>query len=697
MKIRKMTANFGTLENETLTLSDGLNVIYSPNEGGKSTWCAFLRAMLYGVDSSQREKNGVKPDKVRYAPWSGTPMSGEMEIEYEGREITLARTTRTSTAPMREFSAVYTGTAESVDGLNGTDVGEQMTGMSRAVFDSSVFIRQSGMGIESSADLEKRINAIVSTGEESNSYTEANRALGVWLRKRRHNNTGAIPAMNAEIREKTESIARLESASRRRDDALERLSAVGEEMNTLREQSRQAAEKFAEEKQLALERWAKQCKNLSDELDRAEQSARIELVQSVDNSRAAVNERRRALDSLREDSQRLSAYNEMSPFAGMSGEQARAEAEKAKTAALALAAAAEKKPSPALIIVGALLIAAGIALGVFVMPYVFGLSAAGAAVLVGGSVRYVKDKNARENARREYTRTLSAFGADSPEGVVSGAEEYARRCGELVSLDRQSAEMEALLSKAEEERRLCETALVSGEDTPAVAAKRRELAQAEERARFIEMQTESAEMRASALALSAAAEKEKAAATELAEAGGAVSALGDAMVIKTELESLSRRREELQSEYDAIALGMSVLKEANDEMQQRFSPELGKCASEYMEKLTGGRYDRLVFDRELNARARLAGSTADHERGFLSAGTADQLYLALRLAICRLALEEDRSCPLILDDALVNFDDTRMERAIDLLTELAGQRQILLFTCHRREGKYLERRSKTVS
>lgn len=48
MRIYQMTATFGKLEHETLTLEPGLNVIHAPNEWGKSTWCAFLLAMLYG-------------------------------------------------------------------------------------------------------------------------------------------------------------------------------------------------------------------------------------------------------------------------------------------------------------------------------------------------------------------------------------------------------------------------------------------------------------------------------------------------------------------------------------------------------------------------------------------------------------------------------------------------------------------------
>ena len=68
--------------------------------------------MLYGIDTSERVKGGFLPDKLRYAPWSGAPMSGTMELEYAGREITLTRWTKSASSPMREFRAVYSGTAE---------------------------------------------------------------------------------------------------------------------------------------------------------------------------------------------------------------------------------------------------------------------------------------------------------------------------------------------------------------------------------------------------------------------------------------------------------------------------------------------------------------------------------------------------------------------------------------------------------
>ena len=81
MKILSMTATFGKLEHQTLTLQPGLNIIEAPNEWGKSTWCAFLAAMLYGIDTRVKSTKTALADKERYAPWSGSPMSGRMELD----------------------------------------------------------------------------------------------------------------------------------------------------------------------------------------------------------------------------------------------------------------------------------------------------------------------------------------------------------------------------------------------------------------------------------------------------------------------------------------------------------------------------------------------------------------------------------------------------------------------------------------
>ena len=75
MKILKMRATFGKLQSAELALGEGLNVIEAPNEGGKSTWSAFLRAMLYGIPTRERDRQDYIAEKNRYQPWSGSAMA----------------------------------------------------------------------------------------------------------------------------------------------------------------------------------------------------------------------------------------------------------------------------------------------------------------------------------------------------------------------------------------------------------------------------------------------------------------------------------------------------------------------------------------------------------------------------------------------------------------------------------------------
>ena len=156
------------------------------------------------------------------------------------------------------------------------------------------------------------------------------------------------------------------------------------------------------------------------------------------------------------------------------------------------------------------------------------------------------------------------------------------------------------------------------------------------------------------------------------------------------MSRLREEREELNEEYEALTMAIDVLREANDEIQAQFAPMLSNTAAETMQTLTGGKYTELVFDREFSVQAGEGGANPRREALQLSAGTADQLYLALRLAICEHVLPEEETCPIVLDEALVSFDDVRMGAALNLLRKLAEKRQIILFTCQSREAEYFK-------
>ncbi len=148
--------------------------------------------------------------------------------------------------------------------------------------------------------------------------------------------------------------------------------------------------------------------------------------------------------------------------------------------------------------------------------------------------------------------------------------------------------------------------------------------------------------------------------------------IGDA----AELEAaLTQKRDELaqkQAEYDAIALAMESLQSANTALQNRFSPALSRRAGELFSRLTGGKYESVLLDRTFSAQAGETGESVSHDAQLLSLGTLDQLYLAVRLAICESVLPEGDPPPIVLDDALVRFDDARCRAALDLCWKRAN-------------------------
>ena len=181
MKIYSMTATFGKLEHQTLTLYPGMNIIAAGNEWGKSTWCAFLTAMLYGLDTRAKSSKSALADKERYAPWSGAPMSGRIDLNWDGRDITIERSTK-GRVPMGDFQAYETRSGLPVTELDGQNCGEMLLGVERSVFLRSGFIRQSDMNVTDDEALRRRLNNLVTTGDENSA------ADGLALRLREMKN-----------------------------------------------------------------------------------------------------------------------------------------------------------------------------------------------------------------------------------------------------------------------------------------------------------------------------------------------------------------------------------------------------------------------------------------------------------------------------------------------------------------------------
>ena len=632
MIIRKMTASFGMLQNSTLELGEGLNIVFAPNESGKSTWCSFIKAMLYGIETGAREKGGVKPDKVRFAPWSGTPMAGSMDIEYEGQRITLIRQGRES-APMRDFSAVLTGTSSAARGVDPSAAGETLLGVSRDVFERSAFIGQGKVTVGASPELEKRISAIVQTGEEKSSVTEAEERLKAAVRRRRYNKNGRLPEIEKELEEIREGLSECaceaqkgEELKKAKSAAMERRDALTARVAEIRKGTRHDTLEKLSESRGKVKAQEDACRETDLKLEEAGRK--------LEGGVFGADEPDKCRERLTEDEEKLGSLEKRIKKGGA-------------IAAYSVLLAVFVFACFALVITSQYVPAA--------LPLL---------LCVLCVLRIVSISKNRRCAKYEKSAIFAAYKCLSAEEVEKTLAEHDRLYFERAALIEKQKQAYAVLDDVNKTRSELEAALLKDldftEGGTEAAQHTRLLEDAERSLRSI---------------------REQSAAWE-----GRQSVLKDPEELKARLAELSSEHEKLTEEYDALMLALATLKDAGEEISHRITPKLSSRAAEIFSKLTASRYDAILLDKEFRAEARREGDAIPRDASFLSAGAVDQLYLAVRLAICELALPPEKSCPVILDDALVNFDDERCGMALRLLAELAKDRQFVLFTCHKREA-----------
>lgn len=631
MKIKKMTATFGGLEKATLVPGDGLTIITAPNESGKSTWAAFLKAMLYGVDTKERDKAGYLADKNRYQPWNGVPMSGELQVEWEGRDITLRRTSGRS-GPMQQFEAVYTATGDPVPGLTGANAGTKLLGVGRDVFTRSALVGQNSTAVTANSELESRVAALATSGQEDISASAAQRTLKDWRNRRRSNRAnGLIPELENELRHLEQTLGDIGLARARREEARQHLERL-------------AAEKAGLEQEQDLHR-----RLAAKELNRRCGEA-LERLQSAEAELAGLAPSDPAFDGLTASEAREKALTLQAQAQEARRRREQNDVRRSLMRRRGIIKALFKLAVALMGFGGLGMVIAGFIAKIYPLSFAgFGcmLAAVAASIVF---VLLLGNIDQRLGALEEA--------AEAAEEVpIPDAEAYARWL-----IQREALQREARHCRERYEDLTAQGAqpLNTLELLPAPAHSAAETA-----ARLSAVERETARWQ-----------------TQLDQAIGALRS--DPLELEARCGEVENRLARRTEEYDALGLALDVLENANAALRERFSPTLNREAAGIFSALTGGKYSALTLSRDFSA---MAGGEDSRSALYLSAGTVDQLYLSVRLALCRLTVP---GAPILLDDALCAFDDGRMTLALDTLREMAGERQILLFSCHSREAKWAE-------
>lgn len=670
MQILQANATYGKLNQASLSLQPGLNVICAPNEGGKSTWSRFLLTMFYGLNTRQR---GDLADKNRFQPWSGALMQGQLELSVGEDLLTVSRWTRRADAPMGVFSCTHTGTDTTVSGVDAVHCGEVLLGVPQSVYQRCAFIPSGSITIDADADLERRINSLISSGEEKVSFSQAESRLKKQLRQRRYNRTGTIPQLESEIAELSADQTEAMALAQQESDLRQQLSQAQEE---------ESAQRLAqqEDMQQKIEGKQRQLQKLPDSTALQEINEQLGVVRAASEEteqlRSAVQQQEEQVQSRQQELSR-------NPLHPMTRDELEAQlqieppappqvAQLLISLALALCGGGflwySAEQAQTLWLCGACVVTA-LAAGNFLR-------------LLVSRVRLQQSRR-RERQRKEELRKLAESYLPTldelekqrdllQQNQQAAADSEGRLRMALVQLLTQVRRWEAGVQSVSDIRRFVQQA---AQDRDRLSE---EIRQIQEQL----LQTQPADADDSSARLR----------QQLTQVQGRMAAVGRPDDLERQIRQKQAQREQLQGEYDALALALDALHGANTTLQNRFSPELGRRAAEIFFQMTGSGWSSIQLDREFHLSAGQGDDPARRSVQLLSAGTADQLYLATRLAVCEMVLPPEQNAPLILDDALITFDDERLRKTLDYLARLGERRQILLFTCQNREADYLSSR-----
>jgi hypothetical protein len=775
VKLQRLTiGGFGRLAGRTFAFADGLNVIYGPNEAGKSTLAAAIVASLYG--------SGRRKDAWR--PWEGSAYSTTLFYQLsDGRAFEVQRDYARDAKGVHVYDRDGNDVAADVAIGKTISPGDVHLQMPYEAFINASCVLQQNVGI----DLERNVSIATALARALDGGPKEDAALGAVKRldEARKTHVGTPRStVNNPLRMKRDELAR------RTSDA-DAVRAKRDELAVLREKR---ADVIAERDRLAERRSGAQRERKA--IRAAELRMRLDQLRVYRDTLEALQAERATYDDVADFPAGRIADLDAAFFDWRAAEGAAVTAEgdaaaallsaverselaarradvgalddlefsalrgaadqavvahKAAAAAAAEAAAARRDGSGGRRLAGiALVIALTFAALAITMaiahwwPFaeVFGVVMAAALAVVvwrgrdrlrKGRVAARKQKIADDSfaAERAATDTISAvlerFGATSIDDLALRRERYAELLRMTATADRaqgralelRAAERNAALTfdayagelvpdiggpraercqvaddRALRRRKrdgvdngiamlaLQRSEILRDDDEFALIAERDELA----RAGITPVETYSRALRDEIEALHAEQDRlvrdaDLAIASLTGELNLGESSVGELAPIEEDVERLRAGIAHLETLDRALAIASETVTRLTHEAHQAFARRLETYAADALHNITAGRYSDIRVDpKTFVVRARVPETGAIEDLSSLSAGTRDQVYLIIRIAMARMFAEGLELPPLLLDDPFAYWDEARIERCIPVLAENAFDAQTLLFT-----------------
>ncbi len=766
---------FGKLRDFTLKPGDGVNIVYGSNESGKSSVMAFIKAIFYGFESSEK--------RMQYEPWSGGQPAGSVEFEHEGVTYFLNRSFGESRV-YDSISLFDKTNGETIPLSPGEEPGVRVFGISIRSFVNSVFIGQAGITVEGeNHEIKDRLINLTSAGDERVSKREIDKRLKAAAAKLDSKKADAIlPELRKQKRELVDSRAEMMKVLADSDELRDRIAVDLREKKTMQDQKaffEEMLERLEMKEELAeidaIVRKREEVAELEEKFNALDKifsgemaddmsefmSASGRLLGEERAKEAALQDKIDELDDLKRqtisiDRAKLSMIKTVKKYSkeitiafGQYDSLVR-EREELELAIEQHQDDPVEEPDNKKFVAGVCcaVLLASVILGVIGhwIFYIMGIIAVLSIIVyifiykksIDQEDLFTEEELSLSNVNDqisalndEYRMILDEFGVRNMDefdrlykDIEQNQKKYIEAKGKKNALDAEIAEIRdeldsvrgklreklaeyhetesneeaediiSKLSSMKTEHEKLSTKLDSARDTYKFMLRGRSIDSlilyGEQIRRSVELEVPDTFTKENIRS------KLKAAEAKIEEIVARIASEETELQLKPyntqsvqkvndEIKAINRRIEHYELELSAIEEAQQTLDEAFHEMKIDFGPMINYRASRVLSGMTGNKAGSVLVSDMLVPSFAEQGDSQPRSVDVMGAGTYDQIYLALRLALSGVVTDE--MLPVMLDDSFVQFDDERMTGALKFIKEdnaLGEIGQVLIFTCHKR-------------
>ncbi len=680
--------SFGKLKNTVVSVENGINILSAPNESGKSTLAAFVKFVFYGFVGAK--KAFPQNERKLFTPWDSEISEGAVTFFADGVRYSVYRKCLPSGKETVDVLNRITGKTE----FKGEVPGEVFFGVAEEVFARTLFFRQLSLPENKDEVLAERLRNIALGADEEVGATKALKRLNDAKKEIKTRVGGGI-------------LPKLEHERNRLEQVLTESSDLRSEVLRLKNEINNHEQ--------VIKNGEENIKKLEDEyenIDKYEALLRLNNIKrletEVSDCESDYNSEKLSLGDWQEgDVSALSSKNAEFIVEQRNAKKRLEEWQKAKSDFENMKEFAPSEPkketkngkwalSLALTVVSAI----G---GIFFLP-IFALTAVFFVLFLlsigkskkekEGQASFDVEKNAFLERKKNAENNLQKLGNDYKSSIEACEQlgddlflalsefvpekqiDYEPALNELRNRFFELQKKKAVLDAKKQELSI----LLENLDIESLTEKslgaikpERDRAIVERELRFYTQQKEQLVNRNRKDELDCTAYEAK---------------IGDIATLVGKKNSLDERISELYIKHKAYETAMEFIEKSADHMKSMIAPRIGKRANEYFKIATDGKYDSFEVDTSLSMSF---GEDFRRSCEYLSAGTRDSAYLSLRLALADI-LFSGNGVPIMLDDAFVRMDDTRLGFMMNALSEAANKHQIIILTHGNREKEILSQK-----